>query len=63
MSIGSRPDSVEKLLDEVEDWEEGQRTTRRKKISVTSMPLIQEGPSPEGKEYCLSYSQLNICYF
>ena len=62
VSIGSRPDSVEKLLDEVEDWEEGQRTTRRKKISVTSMPRIKEGPSPEGKEYCLSYSQLNICY-
>ena len=54
-SLGSRPDSVEKLLDELEDWEEGQQTTKRKKISVgSSMPLIEERPSPEGKIYCPS---------
>ena len=46
MSVGSRPDSVEKLLDAVEYWEEGQATSRKKK---GSMPLIAEGPTPEGK--------------
>ena len=51
ISVNSRPDSVEKLLDEVEDWEEGQESaSRRKKVSVASMPLIEEHPSsPSGK--------------
>ena len=51
VSVSSRPDSVEKLLDEVEDWEEGQEAaTRKKKVSVVSMPLIEEHPSsPSGK--------------
>lgn len=46
-SFGSRPDSVEKLLDEVEDWEEGQMTARKRKNSFASMPLIAEAPTPE----------------
>lgn len=51
VSVGSRPDSVEKLLDAVEDWEEGQEAaSRKKKVSVASMPLIEEHPSsPSGK--------------
>ena len=51
VSVTSKADSVEKLLDEVEDWEEGQEVaTRKKKISVGSMPLIEEHPSsPSGK--------------
>lgn len=49
-SVASKADSVDKLLDEVEDWEEGQEMAkRRKKISVGSMPLIEEHPSsPSG---------------
>ncbi|KAJ7386621.1 hypothetical protein OS493_008772 [Desmophyllum pertusum] len=31
VSVSSRPDSVEKLLDEVEDWEEGQEAATRKR--------------------------------
>jgi len=51
VSVGSRPDSVEKLLDAVEDWEEGQEAaSSKKKVSVASMPLIEEHPSsPSGK--------------
>ena len=47
VSVGSRPDSVDKLLDEVEDWEEGQVTARKGKNSFASMPLIAEAPTPE----------------
>ena len=47
VSLSSRPDSVDKLLGEVEDWEEGQTgSNRRKKTSVVSMPLIKEDPFP-----------------
>ena len=52
-SVASKADSVDKLLDEVEDWEEGQEMAkRRKKISVGSMPLIEEHPSsPSGGQF------------
>ena len=52
VSVSSRPDSVEKLLDEVEDWEEDHQTSRKKKVSAGSMPLIAENPTPEGKLCC-----------
>ena len=41
-SLNSRPDSVERLLDEVDTWEEGHSQRKRTSFSSVTMPLIEE---------------------